>query len=281
MRWTIETDLAAYAARVLPWLERDPVESNVLCTSMGARLDGSGPADPQLLLAWLDRGDGSVAGAALRTPPSYLLLPALPAGAAAALADRLHAHGAEVPGVRGPVRAADTFADTWAARTGARPEVRFNERLYRLGVLTAPDRVPGTLRRATEADLALLVEWTVAFEDEAGLTRGPDVEAATARRAASGRLHLWTVDGTPTCVVGSHCAAGGVVRIGPVYTPPAHRRRGYGAAATAALSGQLLDAGARACILYTDLANPTSNAVYQRIGYRPVSDHRTWRFGGP
>jgi predicted GNAT family acetyltransferase len=150
-----------------------------------------------------------------------------------------------------------------------------------LGDLTPPDDVPGALRRAGDADVGLAAGWMRQFVDETGLTRPSDLDARARTGVDAGRLHLWEIDGNPTCMVGNAPPVAGVARIGPVYTPPEHRRRGYAGAATAAHSRQLLDAGAHACMLYTDLANPTSNAVYQRIGYRPIADHMAWRFGIP
>ena len=62
------------------------------------------------------------------------------------------------------------------------------------------------------------------------------------------------------------------IGVGGVYTPPELRRRGYASSCVAALSQRLLDAGFEYCTLYTDLSNPTSNDIYQQIGYRPVGD---------
>jgi len=70
----------------------------------------------------------------------------------------------------------------------------------------------------------------------------------------------------------------GAVRIGPVYTPPEQRRHGYASALVAQLSQGARSAGNR-CLLYTDLANPTSNAIYRAIGYRPVTEVLRYRFG--
>jgi GNAT superfamily N-acetyltransferase len=277
----VETELPAYAARVLPWLGRDAVGNNVLCTSIALRLDRVLPRTAPPVLAWLDGGDGQVAGAALCLPPFQLALSALPAEAVGPLVDRLRADSAEVPGVSGPVATADLFAGTWQARTGGRTEILMRERLYRLAELTQPAGVPGRLRAAGSADLDVLVRWMTEFVDEAGLPRPPDLEASTLRRSERGELHLWEVDGAPTSLVGNAPPAGGVARIGPVYTPPERRRHGFGAAATAARSRQLLQAGAHACILYADQANPTANGLYQRIGYRPVSEHAEWLFVTP
>jgi predicted GNAT family acetyltransferase len=69
-----------------------------------------------------------------------------------------------------------------------------------------------------------------------------------------------------------------MVRVGPVYTPPEHRGLGYAGAVTATVSRAALDAGACEVVLFTDLANPVSNALYRRIGYQPVSDRAVLSF---
>jgi predicted GNAT family acetyltransferase len=93
-----------------------------------------------------------------------------------------------------------------------------------------------------------------------------------ADRIDYGGLTLWDMHGVPVSLAGFNRPAGGTIRVGPVYTPPEHRRRGYGAAVTADVSRVALDSGATAVVLFTDLANPASNSVYQRLGYRPAGD---------
>jgi predicted GNAT family acetyltransferase len=102
--------------------------------------------------------------------------------------------------------------------------------------------------------------------------RTGDHGAAADERLSYGGMIVWKVDGTPASIAGITRAVAGMVRVGPVYTPPALRQRGYAGAVTAAVSQAALDAGVREVVLYTDLANPTSNASYQRLGYRPVED---------
>jgi predicted GNAT family acetyltransferase len=68
------------------------------------------------------------------------------------------------------------------------------------------------------------------------------------------------------------------IRIGPVYTPPELRGRGYASALVAELTRRLIAGGRQFCFLFTDLANPTSNSIYQRVGYRPVTDVNLWVF---
>src|SRR6202030_728711 len=92
---------------------------------------------------------------------------------------------------------------------------------------------------------------------------------------------LWNHEGRPVSLAGTNRAAAGHARIGPVYTPPDLRGRGFGGASTAAVTQAALDDGADGVVLFTDLANPTSNTLYQRLGYRPLSDWAVLRFGPP
>jgi predicted GNAT family acetyltransferase len=92
-------------------------------------------------------------------------------------------------------------------------------------------------------------------------------------------LYVWEDGGQPRSLAGYTGFTPNGVRIGPVYTPPEQRRHGYASAVTAAVSQLLLDSGRRFCFLFTDLANPTSNAIYQAIGYRPVVDMDMYAFG--
>ena len=99
-----------------------------------------------------------------------------------------------------------------------------------------------------------------------------DAQRAVAERLGHRGLMLWEADGEPVAMAGLTRNVAGVVRVAAVYTAAGHRQRGYGGAITTAASQAALDAGAAAVVLFTDLANPTSNALYQRLGYRPVTD---------
>ena len=135
------------------------------------------------------------------------------------------------------------------------------------------------MRIATQADRDLVVAWADGFmRDAFGDADRADVEA-TADRWLSGSestLYLW-VDSEATSLAGVGGPMAHGIRIGPVYTPPAARRRGYASALVAAVSQAELDAGRRFCFLFTGLANPTSNHVYQDIGYEPVRDVDAFR----
>ena len=152
-------------------------------------------------------------------------------------------------------------------------------RLFRLGELLPPRPGPeGTARLAAGTDRDLLAGWFGAFAREVGEPSGEDHRAAVAERLGYAGITVWEDGGVPVSVAGRTRAVAGMVRVGPVYTPPEMRGHGYAGAATAAVSQAALDAGVREVVLYTDLANPTSNALYQRLGYRPVEDRAVLSF---
>lgn len=271
MEWVVETDLAAYARRVLPWLERDPVRNSVPATVLMSRLDGTvEPVD--VWTAWLAGSDGEVAGVGLRTPPRGMLMTALPAGAAEALA-AIATDG--IGAAAGPRPEVGDFCRAYAARAGGRPVLERSEQLYRLDVLEPPPPAPGRLRPMAADEVDLLVRWLADFSDESGAAFDTGADVA-ARSIAQGRRVVWEVAGEPVCLVGFNPPVGQVPRIGPVWTPPEHRRRGYAAAATAATCRLLLDGGAVAVALFADDANPTAVGVYTRLGFRPVTAQEDW-----
>jgi len=238
-----------------------------------------GPDRP--LLGWWrpDAGLGLAAGAFLHTPEFPIFLTHLSRRAATELAAELDRAGRIVLGINAEEESADAFASAWRHRTGACAEVYRRMRLFRLGDLVWPDPLPeGSARRAAGPDRDLLVEWLDAFDREVGDPPGQDHGAAADERLSYGGMTVWEVGGAPVSIAGITRTVAGMVRVGPVYTPPALRRRGYAGAATAAVSQSALDAGARVVVLYTDLANPTSNALYQRLGYRPVEDRVVMSF---
>jgi uncharacterized protein len=281
MRIERHDDPAQFFALVAPFLERREAQHN-LQLGFRPRLEANrhafGASDP-LLYAVLDDG-GNVTAVATQTPPFGLVLSEVDDPAIVdALADRLAADGAELPTANGPVAAARAFAERWARLTGAMPSVQTEERIYEADAVVHPDGVVGALRRYSAADRPLVIDWMRAFFDEA-MPGSPDAQVeqfVDGRAAGAGSIVLWQDDGRPVSLAGHAGETPNGSRVGPVYTPPELRGRGYASALTAALTAQLLERR-RFCFLYTDLANPTSNSIYQRIGYRPVTDVTVWRF---
>ena len=224
---------------------------------------------------WLVEDGRAVVGAALQTPPRGLVLARPRArGALDALAAAI-SH--EVPLVIGGLPEAEDFAAAWSAATGTRSRIHRGQGIYVLSAVVPPTGVSGMPRAAGEADRPLLVDWWRAFAVEALDEEEPDVDSIGAGidhrlRADGWGLAVWIDAGEPVSFAGFGGATPNGIRIGPVYTPPSRRGRGYASALVAAVSAERLAAGSRFCFLYTDLANPVSNRIYERIGYGRVCD---------
>jgi len=280
MGWRFTDDVEEYAREAGPLLRACPAENTVSLTVIeNARARPQAPAREPEIYGWWAGAGGEVTGAVSHTPPHEVLLGVVPDEAMRPLVVELARSGRDLAGVNGVTGAAVQFAALWSAHT-ARPAVlRDAERLYRLGRLVPPDPAPpGRARVATAADTDLLVTWIARFLDDAGLV-GSDLETVVGDKVSYGGLTLWeNGDGMPVSVAGRSRRAAGTVRVAPVYTPADHRRQGWASAVTAAVSQTVLDEGAREVVLFTDLANPTSNSIYQRLGYRPVTDRAVLRF---
>jgi len=172
--------------------------------------------------------------------------------------------------IGGPEPTSGEFAAQFAALTGKRYPRRMATRIHQLDVVQPLARVaPGRLRAAAEADVPRLVAWVDTFHREIGEDAVPE-QIVSARMQAS-QLFVWDHNGPVSMAAWTGKTPNGV-RVNMVFTPEELRGQGYASACVAALSQQLLDDGNGFCCLYTDLANPTSNAIYARIGYRPVCD---------
>ncbi|MFB7946353.1 GNAT family N-acetyltransferase [Kitasatospora phosalacinea] len=276
MAWTLSTSLDEFRSAAGGFLAADPAANTVLLTVVD-RVHRDGPqvyGDAPPRYGWWREPDGAVTGATLRTPPYGQRLGRMTTAAAEALA-RLLADGDRRPDdVGGGREAVFAFARELERLTGRGWSVATNERLYRLGELTPPPAPPaGGARLAAPAERELVARWFAAFAAEAGVNVPGDLQADADQRIAAGALLLWEAeDGRVTSLAGASPAVAGMSRIGPVYTPPELRGRGYASALTAAASAHARAGGAAEVLLCTDLANPVSNAIYQRIGYLPVGD---------
>ena len=271
--WETTTDLDAFLAAAGETMRARPAEHTLLLTITDSlRVRGLGAYGSEApCFGWY----GDVDGTFLHTPPHPLVLGPAPESAMPALAAELGDR--PLSGVSAPAGIGETFA---RARGGAF-RVKRRERLYRLGTLTPPAAPPpGRALVATPAMRDRLVELYAAF---AGETGEPSDGAAglVDDRLDHGGLMVWeNPDGELAGLAGGNRMIARTVRIAPVYTPPEHRGRGIGAAITAARTQAALDAGARDVLLFTDLANPTSNGVYQRLGYEPLEDRVSLEFPG-
>ena len=284
MAWQLTEDLDTFLTTAGGFLRARPAANTIMLTAT-EQLRAKGAAaygDVTPVFGWLASSDGSVAGAFMHTPPFPVVLTDMTGAAAAELAMGLAAKGHQAPGVNATPGPGAAFAAAWQEHTGqsARPGMRM--RLYALGTLLPPDPPPpGTARTADATDRDLLLAWLDAFQDEAQPAGPNESERVVNDRVGWGGLVFWEHQGRPVSLAGRNRPAAGQARVGPVYTPPDLRGRGFGGAATAAITQAALDDGADGVVLFTDLDNPTSNTLYQRLGYRAISDWAVIRFATP
>ncbi len=227
----------------------------------------------------LERG-GEVVATFYRIPPGGLCVTPLTPAEADGLAAHLVALGQSLPFVSADHDTATAFAEAWQRHTGATPTLRVRLHLYRLGTLTPPEPVPaGRSRLVGEPDHEHLMRWCREFAADVGEAVTIDAGTWAGTRFAEKRYTFWeTPDGTPVSMAGVNPIIGGQARVDPVYTPADLRGRGYAGAVTVEVSRAALAAGATDVVLFTNAANPTSNALYQRLGYRPLTDWAAYYF---
>lgn len=269
----VTSDPAEFAVTVFPLLERDPVLHTVLLSNVRERAVGAVVDRTPSVFVSVHGSAGEVLGAAMRTPGRGVFLGGLPEQLAVEVADAYAEMAPDAPLVSGTAAAGKAFAERWSELLGTSFTAARGSRLHRLVSLTDLP-APGHARPATPAEIPLAAEWIGGeFGGELGL---PALDWARAQ-VEEEHLWMWEAGERPVSVVGHHDPVFGVSRVGPVYTPPEHRRRGYGGALTAHVTALILGRGEQAC-LYTDLANPTSNKIYAAIGYRPVADFLDYAF---
>ncbi|MEU9335349.1 GNAT family N-acetyltransferase [Streptomyces sp. NPDC048290] len=225
-------------------------------------------------LGWLEVG-GDVRGVYYRLSPDRgVTLTPLGGEDVESLVGHLAGRGPALPSVVAERRTGEAFVAAWRRRTGDSASLRVELGLYRLGTLTPPDPFPeGHARPAGDADHEHVMQWCRELAAYFGEDVTINAETWARTRFGEKRYLYWeNPDGVPVAMAGANPLVGGQVRIDPVYTPEELRGRGYGAAVTVAVSRAALDAGAQEVVLYTNLANPTSNALYQRLGYESIAE---------
>ena len=232
--------------------------------------------DDTPLMAAVHEGEQVLLAATMTPPYGLLLAPVVEdvTEAMSLLLETMLAQDWPLPDVNCLKPYAEQFAQIWAARTGGEIELDMAERLYTLHTVTMPQGIPGEMVEAAPEHTALITQWMHNFQMDCFGEANPleTFRPMVEQRIEQGAWHLWMLDGEPVsmCMYGrpirSTCAISGV------YTPPEKRCNGYAGACVAALSQKMLDEGFTYTNLFTDLANPTSNSVYQKIGYEPIAD---------
>ena len=252
------------------FLRRDPIRHNVLLTLLAARVASSTP-----IRFWWATVDGIVGGALFQSPDDFPVISSvLDPQVIQPLAEEVAAAvGKPINELEGTVDSASRLAGTFATVTKRPARPVEGQRIYEIRDLRHPAQpAPGAARLATRGDRDVIAQWLAGFAQDTGTGRSTETDLAAAAElyVDTGRLHLWE-DDVPRASTYEQAPAAGVVRVGFVYTPPADRGRGYASALVAHVSRAVLAAGRR-CILYTQLANPTSNGIYHALGDQPVAE---------
>lgn len=259
-----------FLQRAESWLLASEAEHNLHLSLAYVRRD-AGATGADVLFGTVEQ-DGDLVGCVIRTPPHKLLITSMPPEAAPDIVGPVAELYDEIPAVLGPADSAVAVASAWTALKGGGWETGMQQRIYRLDQVEPVRPVPGAMRLATMDDLELLTDWGTGFARDAGhafLLAREQVNRMIERQD----LHIWQ-DESPASMAVAQGATPNGCRIGYVYTPPELRGRGYASALVARLSQRMLDSGMTFCVLYTDLGNPTPNAIYQRIGYNAICDVR-------
>jgi GNAT superfamily N-acetyltransferase len=272
-RFEVKTseDASLVLSEAETFLNRTPAEHNLVLTLLHERARHQEPGRYWTVLA-----DDQVVGLALQSPPTVpAVLTEIPLDSIEKLAETMAADRPNLPGVFSEAAIAARFTGCWAEKLKIPVAPVEAVRLYRLTVLHPPPAASGSARIATNADFELILSWLDGFKRDTGaITAPPD---AMRRRIEAGLIWIWE-DGKPVSMASTTTPLAGTVRVGLVYTPPENRRRGYAASCVAEISRATLDAGVLQCVLFTQLSNPRSNAIYRRLGYEPVIELLRYQF---
>jgi predicted GNAT family acetyltransferase len=265
-----------------PILELDEAANNVLLGSCLALKKRLSPKDPAPFLATVNDNDDKIVVIAVMTIPRKVILYDTQISntveALEILANRIFKFEPSLSTVMAKPPISRKFAEMFSKISGKKLRIQFEHRAFELKQVVRPTMTEGHLRQATPDDLELITQWIYSFIKEALYEDDlPRARESAVRRIEAKELYLWVV-GTPVSMAGSARPTKNTIAVNAVYTPPENRKNGYASACVAVLSQKLLDSGYKSCVLFTDLANPTSNKIYQSVGYKPVADFTAHEF---
>ena len=276
---TIHPDAKAFLAAAGPMLyARETINNLILGVS--ERLSDDPTAYQKPFFATVSGDDDHVILAAVMTPPYNLILSgdACHETCFPILIDHLTTHPIQIPGVIAQDEMAERFTKVWTDLVGNPYEMSMHMRVYELRQVRKSESPRGSFQKANPLDIPTIAKWIQAFEQEA-LGKSQNVDTARAEKlVTAGNMFTWVVDDVLVSIAAKNRPIAHSITIGGVYTPPEHRRQGSAGALVANLSQYLLDEGYQFVNLFTDLSNPTSNKIYQEIGYHPVCDFKMYRF---
>jgi predicted GNAT family acetyltransferase len=198
------------------------------------------------------------------------------------LASYLKTHDLKFQGVVGPTQESEIFSDLWTAITGKQKNLGMGQKIYKADRIIPPQNILGELKIASEHELDITTQWLVDFAKESlppnEQKSFEEMKLITSKKMKAQWIYLWVVNGNPVSVAHLGRPTKNSIAVSGVFTPQHLRKKGYASAVTAGVTQAMLDAGKKFCVLYTDLANPTSNKIYQVLGYREVADSKYFLF---
>jgi predicted GNAT family acetyltransferase len=287
MRINRYKDPRKFQSKLENFLLQYEAENNLLLGILAGLIAGEFLEHPPYLIQVIENEETQLA--VMRTPPFPVLFSFSPHPLEKNVVDQVLQElwgefGSELAGFTGEKYLAADLSDRWGQFSGKKPNLKMAMRIYKLTQVQPAARVPGSMRPVDEGDKSLVLDWYARFHQDA---MGEEPEQEMVKKGAERYfradhqqrgLMLWEVEGKPVSMAGYTGPTTNGIRVGVVYTPPEQRNKGYASACTAELSEYLLDLGFKFCFLFTDLLNPTSNRIYQQIGYGPVCDVDRYEF---
>ncbi len=273
-------DASAFQSRTETYLEQDEATNSLILGVTRRLVSRSFRPERAPFMATVEDRE-SIRLVVLQTPPKRLILYGEGShleNAIAELVDSFIEDNYDLPGVIGPASIAGAFQEHWVRKTRSESVIFMSQRVYLLReVLYDPD-VEGLLRPAVPEDITRVKQWYMSFSETVGERIGlTEASKRALERIKARELYLWDM-GIPVSMAMKTRPSRNGISVSGVFTPPGKRKRGYATACVTALSRLLLKSGYKFCSLFADLANPTSNSIYQRIGYRPVADFTVYDF---
>jgi len=271
-------DPAQFLEHSKQFLEAREAENNLLLGISSWLSTHPERIQPSLYFAIVEEKE-RIEAAAMMTPPYRLVLARAENRFLDKIVDDLSNRRIVIPGVNGPKETSLAFAKLWAKQKNGSYQLRRSLRIYQLSKVISPRPVNGYMRLAEPRDSKILIQWALGFGEETAEEPRDQQEASerVQQLIQDERLYVWDDEGLRSMAAWATPTTNGV-RVNFVYTPIEFRGKGYASACVAALSQALLNSGRKFCYLFTDLSNPVSNNVYQRIGYVPVCDYSEYDF---
>ncbi|WP_339213063.1 GNAT family N-acetyltransferase [Ornithinibacillus sp. FSL M8-0202] len=281
MKVRLESSIKRYLERVEDLLLHQEVLNNLMLGLLERGKETIGVFSDGIRLGLVEE-DGEPIYAFMQTPPNKWILPSVDGPTEQvipAIVHYLYRHKYPVPGVLGRSEQANQFVSLWKELSGKKATLHMKQLIYQLDEVKVTPNPEGKLILATDDHLSIVREWLYQFGEQANVPISKSRADSMARTYIQNQsLYLWRVNGEVVSMANNSRKTKNGATINAVFTPEQHKRKGHATSVVAALSQKLLDDGYAFCSLYTDLANPTSNSIYRKIGYYDIGESVEYYF---